>query len=87
MTFAEGNEIAFRNIFEAHYDTILSMQGCSHLELFQDIDDPSVFVTYSHWDSVQDLDAYRQTDFFAGVWKKTRKLFKDKAVAFSVKRV
>ena len=36
MTFSEGNADVFHTIFEKHYDTILGMPGCSHLELLQD---------------------------------------------------
>jgi quinol monooxygenase YgiN len=87
MTFSEGNADAFHTIFEKYYDTILGMPGCSHLELLQDIDDPDVFVTHSHWESVEDLNAYRQTDFFVTVWTETKKLFREKAIAFSLKQV
>ena len=87
MAFATGKENAFRTIFETHYETILAMKGCSHLELLQDVEDPDVLITYSHWESLQDLETYRQTDFFTAVWTKTKVLFREKAVAFSMRPV
>jgi quinol monooxygenase YgiN len=87
MTFTTGNAEAFRVIFARNREGILGMDGCHHLELWQDTDNPSVFVTYSHWESVRHLNAYRQTAFFEQVWKETRELFSEKAIAFSVEQV
>jgi quinol monooxygenase YgiN len=63
------------------------MPGCRHLELLEDLADPCVRVTYSLWDDEASLDAYRQSPYFASVWKRTKPLFAGPAVAHSYRTV
>lgn len=84
MTFETENIASFERIFRASADRIRSTKGCRHLELYRDMKDPAVFFTYSLWDSEADLEAYRNSEFFAGVWGETRKLFADRPEAWSL---
>ena len=61
------------------------MDGCKHVELMQDINNPTIFFTFSIWENPSDLEAYRQSELFKGVWAKTKVLFGDKPEAWSVK--
>ena len=87
LQFKKENISSFERIFEETRETIKGFPGCSLLELYQDVSDPATFFTYSQWESEQDLEAYRQSDFFKGVWTRTRALFDDKAKAWSVQKV
>lgn len=78
---------AFAAIFRQSRETILSMPGCHHVECLQSVDDPRVFFTYSHWYDVDSLNAYRHTDVFADIWKRTKALFDQKAEAWSTNDV
>lgn len=78
---------SFREIFQTSKETILSMPGCHHVECLQSVDDPRLFFTYSHWDSVADLNNYRHTDKFADIWKRTKALFDDRPEAWSTEEV
>ena len=83
----KANEIDnFLSIFNANKEKIRSSDGCSHLELFRDKTNPSIFFTYSHWDKDQDLENYRNSDLFKIVWAKTKVLFNDRPEAWSVDR-
>ncbi len=84
LTFREDATEAFQAIFEEQKRNIRNFEGCRHLELWQDRNQKNVFFTYSYWDSEIALDAYRNSDLFQGVWKRTKALFEDKPQAWSV---
>ena len=85
MTFEPDKVEDFLKIFDTSKQYIRNMPGCSHLELLNDINSPTVFFTYSHWQSENDLMNYRNSQLFAGVWSKTKILFAAKAEAWSVR--
>lgn len=87
LTIREENISSFEQIFDETKETIRNFQGCLLLELFRDRKDPRVFFTYSYWNSEDDLEAYRSSDFFRNVWGKTKLLFEIKPVAWSVDKV
>ncbi|HEY1038104.1 MAG TPA: antibiotic biosynthesis monooxygenase family protein [Bacteroidia bacterium] len=84
MTFVPERVSEFLEVFDANKERIAGFEGCTHLKLLHDINDPSIFFTYSHWDSVEHLNKYRDSDLFAGVWNQTKILFAAKAEAWSV---
>jgi heme-degrading monooxygenase HmoA len=86
MTFEKENIPSFERIFRTSSERIRSFPGCRHLELLQDADNPRVFFTYSHWESEEDLQAYRESDFFREVWGQTRKLFAERPRAWSLNK-
>ena len=77
----------FKALFAEVSPKIRNFEGCTHLELWQDQDNPSIVFTHSHWQSPKDLENYRQSDFFADTWSKTKKLFGEKPKAWSVERI
>ncbi|MEM1340003.1 MAG: antibiotic biosynthesis monooxygenase family protein [Bacteroidota bacterium] len=84
LTFKQENISSFEAIFEETKEKIINFKGCYHLELYQDMKDPNIFFTYSHWENGAALDAYRNSDFFKKVWSRTKLLFGDKPQAWSV---
>ena len=87
MTFKTENIERFKDIFNASKNLIAAMEGCIHVELLQDINNPNLFFTLSIWDDPKFLEAYRQSELFEGVWAKTKILFADKPEAWSVKQL
>ena len=83
MGFDPDKVDSFLELFEKQKDSIRGFPGCIHLELLQDADDQSVFSTYSHWESPEDLENYRKSPLFGEVWPATKKLFNRKPVANS----
>ena len=84
MTFQPDKVNEFLEIFASSKDKIRNSPGCNHLELLQDRSDPSVFFTYSRWNSESDLNNYRNSELFGKVWKSTKKLFLKDAKAWSL---
>ena len=87
MTFKPENISSFERIFKTSSHRIRSFQGCSHVELLQDMENPAVFFTYSHWETPDDLQAYRESDFFKEVWGRTREFFAERPMAWSLNQV
>ena len=75
--------------FLAHFSTIKSLirayPGVQHVELHRDADHSSVFYTYSNWNSLSELEIYRQSDLFKGAWSQAKKWFAAKPQAFSLR--
>lgn len=83
MTFQEDKLPDFHAIFDRSKHHIRAFPGNRYLELLRDPNEPNVRLTYSLWDSADDLDAYRQSELFRTTWAATKVLFAGKAVAFS----
>lgn len=77
----------FELFFEEHKEEIRSFPGCLRLELYRDMDDPSVFFTYSFWEDPQALETYRNSPLFHSLWEVTKKGFNRKPEAWSVNRI
>ncbi|NNJ88514.1 MAG: antibiotic biosynthesis monooxygenase, partial [Eudoraea sp.] len=82
LSFKNENIPGFERIFEETKEAIRGYEGCSLLELYQDVNDPSIFFTYSYWESEDHLAAYRKSDFFKEVWGRTKLLFNDSPQAW-----
>lgn len=87
MSFKPEHINDFKAIFETNWKFIKGFEGCSHVELLQDKDNPSVFFTYSIWDHPSSLEKYRQSELFGRVWGSTKILFNDKPQAWSVEQI
>ncbi|MBL4939219.1 MAG: antibiotic biosynthesis monooxygenase [Lutibacter sp.] len=84
MSFEDSKIEIFLENFNANKEKIRNFEGCNFLQLLRDKNNPSIFFTYSYWDSVAHLEAYRNSDLFKSVWAKTTILFNNKPVAWSV---
>ncbi len=87
MTFSADKTDEFQARFHHIKENIIEFKGCELLELYQDRTDPNIFFTYSHWQSEEDLDLYRKSDFFKEVWGHTKKMFTKKPEAWSVDKI
>ncbi len=87
LTFKKENIASFGQLFEETKGSIRNFKGCTFLELYQDRENPSLFFTYSHWNSEEDLENYRKSAFFEEVWGRTKKLFAQTPKAWSLKKV
>lgn len=86
MTFQPEKTKEFQQIFNESKHLIRNMKGCSHLELLNDVNEKNIFFTYSYWESVNDLNNYRNSEVFANVWAQTKVLFVAKPEAWSVEQ-
>jgi quinol monooxygenase YgiN len=87
MTFREDCIEVFKEFFEARKEQIRNFEGCTHLELWQDRLHLNIFFTYSYWASIDALDNYRHSTFFAETWQQTKQMFAAKPEACSVNQL
>jgi heme oxygenase (mycobilin-producing) len=86
MHFTEAGVDEFLAIFEANKVAIRNFEGCTHLQLLKDMDDPYTYTTLSRWDGPQYLEKYRQSELFAKVWGRVKTLFSERTQAFSLEK-
>ena len=84
MRFRKAKVPEFLELFRENCEAIRASPGCLYLELLQDVKAPNTYFTLSVWQSEDALAAYRASELFITTWKKTKKLFRKKANAWSV---
>jgi heme oxygenase (mycobilin-producing) len=87
MVFREEEVASFKQLFAERRSLIRHFEGCTHLELWQDEKKPTIFFTYSWWDSEEHLDNYRSSHFFDDTWRQTKIKFAEKPEAWTVRSV
>jgi heme-degrading monooxygenase HmoA len=73
----------FFSLYSSHKEMIKGNQGCISLQLLQSDENPNQLATLSHWESEEDLNHYRNSEFFRTLWSNVKPLFAEKAKAFS----
>jgi quinol monooxygenase YgiN len=86
MHFSAAGVEEFLEIFDRHKEAIRNFQGCTHLQLMKDADDPLCYATLSHWNNQESLDLYRQSELFGKVWGRVKTLFSERSQAFSLEK-
>ncbi|MBI3509998.1 MAG: antibiotic biosynthesis monooxygenase [Bacteroidetes bacterium] len=84
MKFRNEATGTFMEIFSANKEKIAASPGCISVELRRDLYDETLFFTISQWRSAEDLENYRKSELFTEVWERTKKLFSEKAEAWTV---
>lgn len=87
MSFEPSNIENFLENFEANKTHIRAFEGCEFLELYRDKNHTNIFFTYSYWQTEDDLNKYRHSDLFKGIWSNTKPMFNAKPEAWSVDKV
>ena len=85
MTFKHEEAEAFKEIFASVSPKIKAFEGCSDVQLLQDVRNSNVFFTRSIWKSENHLDSYRNSELFKSTWKVTKARFAAKPEAWSTK--
>lgn len=86
MHFTESGVEEFLQIFNQHKEAIRNMEGCSHLQLLKDLNDPNTYTTLSYWNDEECLNRYRQSELFGNVWGRVKTLFAERSQAFSLQK-
>lgn len=84
MQFHQEYITTFSALFEEKKKAISASKGCQLLELYQDKNNPEIFFTYSYWNTTDDLEQYRKSELFTGVWTKIKVMFNAKPEAWSL---
>ena len=83
----KSNHVAdFKSFVEIEKKAIIAFDGCSFLEILQDINNKNLFFSHSHWESEDALNRYRDSAFFRGNWGKVKPWFAVKSEAWSLER-
>ena len=84
LEFQEDKITEFLSFFDTIKNVVNEFPGCYGMKLYQDIDNPCIVMTYSHWESQVNLDKYRDSDEFGTIWPKIKPWFNKKPEAWSV---
>lgn len=87
MTFIPEKVDDFLAVFHASAEFIRSYPGCIQMQLLNDIHHTNIYYTYSHWESEEHLNHYRNSTLFREIWSKTKVNFAEKAEATSLKLI
>ena len=87
MKFQADKVDEFIQLFDETKAKIRNFEGVQHLELLRETKNSTIFFTYSHWNSEEDLENYRNSALFKSVWTRTKALFEEKAEAWSTNRL
>ncbi|MCV6630400.1 MAG: antibiotic biosynthesis monooxygenase [Flavobacteriaceae bacterium] len=84
LTIKEEKSDTFATTSKGNREKILAFPGCKHLEMYRDIQNPQLFITYSHWEDESALNNYRNSALFKSIWATVKPMFAEKAMAWSV---
>jgi heme-degrading monooxygenase HmoA len=87
MTFQPERIEDFLLIFDQNKERIRNFDGVEKLELFRDNNQNNILFTYSVWNDLHHLELYRRSELFKNVWTETRKMFLEKAEAWSLDKL
>jgi heme-degrading monooxygenase HmoA len=86
MHFTEAGVDEFLEIFNANKEAIRNFEGCTHLQLLKDAQEPFTYTTLSHWKDAESLENYRKSELFGSVWGRVKTLFAERSQAFSLEK-
>lgn len=84
MTFKPENTQVFENIFSNVKTEILKSKGCKNVRLLKDTKNSCIYFTISLWENENALENYRNSELFNDTWQKTKILFSEKPMAWSI---
>ncbi len=87
MHFRPDQTDRFLFILHENIDKIRQFPGCIQVQVLRDTTDPALFMTYSHWESEEDLQRYRRSELFLSVWTRTKQLFDRRPEAWSLEDI
>ena len=79
-----GSSEAFSKLFRKSEAAIVAQPGCRSLELLHATGDPDLVFTFSRWENEEALQEYRASGLFLSTWTEVKKLFSDKAEAWTL---
>ena len=86
LSFKEEKINDFIKTFYFKQPKIEQFKGCKGASLYRVSDKKNEFVTYSLWESEEDLNNYRASDFFRSTWKVVKTYFSEPPIAWSMEK-
>lgn len=84
LHFQDEKVETFLAFFETIKHQVNNFPGCIAMKLLQDIKNPAIIMTYSHWENEQALNTYRDSETFGTIWPTIKPWFAEKPEAWSV---
>lgn len=84
LTFQEDKTQDFLSFFDTIAQVVNTFPGCQGMKLIKNIHSPQIIMTYSHWDSEEALNNYRDSETFRHVWSTIKPWFGDRPEAWSM---
>jgi quinol monooxygenase YgiN len=84
MTLQQATKEAFTRLFNQSRPHILTFEGCHSVEMKSLSADPDTVFTLSRWENEDDLELYRNSEFFIQTWRAVKPLFAAKAEAWTL---
>ena len=83
----DASKEAFRNIYQRRNPFKNGVKGCKAVNIMRDVMHKNIYYTVSQWDSVDDLEAYRKSDYFKETWPMVKAQLSQRAEAFSMTEI
>lgn len=84
LHFQEDKIEGFLAFFDTIKHKVNNFPGCEGMKLLRDINQPSIVMTYSHWENEAALETYRTSETFGEIWPAIKPWFAEKPQAWSV---
>jgi quinol monooxygenase YgiN len=84
MEFQSERVSDFLTFFDSVKFDIATFDGCLGMKLMQDLVNPTIIFTYSHWENQDALNNYRDSELFGKVWPNVKTWFAAKPEAWSL---
>lgn len=87
LKFQENKVADFLNLFDNVVNKVNAYPGCQQMHMVRDLNDTTLFFTYSVWEHRTALENYRNSPLFQTIWPQIKPWFSEKAEAWSTEKV
>lgn len=84
LHFHKDKVTNFLELFDQVVSKVNKQPGCIEMYMTQDVNNAGIFITHSKWESIEDLNNYRDSELFATIWPTIKPWFEQKAEAWSM---
>ncbi len=87
LKFQKDKVADFLNLFDNVVTKVNAYPGCQQMHMVRDLNDETLFFTYSVWENTTALENYRNSTLFQTIWPQIKPWFLEKAEAWSTEKV
>ena len=87
LHFQEEKVTDFLALFDQVVTKVNGFPGCKKMYMLRDINNQSIFITHSLWNTEEDLNKYRDSELFQTIWPTIKPWFAEKPQAWSLDNV
>ena len=87
LKFQKDKVADFLNLFDNVVTKVNAYPGCQQMHMVRDLNDETLFFTYSVWENTTALENYRNSTLFQTIWPQIKPWFSEKAEAWSTEKV